>query len=81
MVVFCDTNAHLSPLALYDLGLKTYQTSEKSEMVIYKDVYQVVRNRGVNQQATKVDSMAILLIIAVNIMFGPGFESWGYHTK
>ena len=37
--------------------------SEKSEMMTYKHVTEVVRNRCVNHQAKRVDSMAILYLI------------------
>ena len=41
--------------------------SEKSEMVTYKHVTEVVRNRCVNHQAKRVDSRAILLLIATSV--------------
>ena len=39
------------------------RTSQESEMVIYKHVNEVVRNRCVKHQAKRMDSRAILLII------------------
>ena len=39
------------------------RTSHESEMVTYKHVIEVVRNRYVNHQAKRVDSKAILHLI------------------
>ena len=39
------------------------RNSEKSEMVTYRHVTEVVRNRCVKHQAKRMDSRAILLII------------------
>ena len=43
------------------------RNSEKSEMVTYKHVTEVVRNRCVNHQAKRVDSRAIVLLIAISV--------------
>ena len=40
------------------------RTSQESEMVTYKHVNEVVRNRCVKHQAKRMDSRAILLLIA-----------------
>ena len=42
-------------------------TSQESEMVTYKHVNEVVRNRCVKHQANRVDSRAILLLIATSV--------------
>ena len=43
------------------------RTSQESEMVAFKHVTKVVRNRCVNHQAKRVDSRAILLLIATYV--------------
>merc|ERR1712112_439053 len=43
------------------------RTSEKSEMVTHKHVTEVVRNRYVNHQAKRVDSKAILHLLATSV--------------
>ena len=43
------------------------RTSQESEMVTYKHVYEVVRNRCVKHQAKRVDSRAILLLVATSV--------------
>ena len=43
------------------------RTSQESEMVTYKHVNEVVRNRCVKHQANRVDSRAILLLIATSV--------------
>ena len=43
------------------------RTSEKSEMVTYKHGNGVVRNRCVKNKAKRVDSRAILLLIASSV--------------
>ena len=43
-------------------------TSEESEMVTYKHVNEVVRNRCGNHQTKRVDSRAILLLIATSVL-------------
>ena len=43
------------------------RNSEKSEMVTYKHVTEVVRNRCVNHQAKSMDSRAIVLLIATSV--------------
>merc|ERR1712081_36560 len=43
------------------------RTSQGSEMVTYKHVTEVVRNRCVNHQANRVDSRAIHLLIATSV--------------
>ena len=43
------------------------RTSKESEMVIYKHVTEVVTNRCVNHQAKRVDSRALLLLIATSV--------------
>ena len=42
------------------------RTSQESEMVTYEHVNEVVRNRCVKHQARRVDSRAILLLIATS---------------
>ena len=44
------------------------RTSETSDMVAYKDATKVVRKRWVNQHVKKVDTRAILLLIAANVI-------------
>ena len=43
------------------------RTSHESEMVTYKHVTEVVKNRCVNHQAKRVDSRAILLLSATSV--------------
>ena len=43
------------------------RTSQESEMVTYKHVNEVVRNRCVKHQANRVDSRATLLLIATSV--------------
>ena len=43
------------------------RTSKESEMVTYKHVTEVVRNRFVNNMAKRVDSRAKLLLIATSV--------------
>ena len=43
------------------------RNSEKSEMVTYKYVTEVVRNRCDNHQAKRVDSRALVLLIAISV--------------
>ena len=43
------------------------RASQESEMVTYKHVNEVVRNRCVKHQAKRVDSRAILLLIATSV--------------
>ena len=43
------------------------RNSEKSEMVTYKHVTEVVRNRCVNQQAKRMVSRAIVLLSATSV--------------
>merc|ERR1712081_63757 len=43
------------------------RTSQESEMVTYKHVTEVVRNRCLNHQAKRVDLRAILLLIATSV--------------
>jgi len=44
------------------------RNSEKSEMVTYKHVTEVVGNRSDNHQAKRVDSRAIVLLIATSLI-------------
>ena len=63
---------------------KRYQgkrTSEKSEILTYKDATQVVRYRCVNQQAKKVNSRAIFLLHAVKTNLCWGINSLDYQTN
>ena len=46
------------------------RTSEKNEMVTYKDATQAVRYMWVNKQRKRMDLRAILLIIAFKLDFG-----------
>ena len=46
------------------------RTSQESEMVTYKHVNEVVRNRCVKHQAKRIDSRAILFLIANFVVFG-----------
>ena len=43
------------------------RNSERSEMVTYNYVTEVVRNRCDNHQAKRVDSRAIVLLIAISV--------------
>ena len=43
------------------------RNSEKSEIVTYKHVTEVVRNRCVNHQSKRMDSRAIVLLIATSV--------------
>ena len=43
------------------------RTSEESEMVTYNHVTEVVRSKCVNHQARRVDSRAILILIATSV--------------
>merc|ERR1711954_156144 len=43
------------------------RNSEKSKIVTYKYVNEVVRNRCDNNQAKRVDSRAIVLLIAISV--------------
>ena len=54
---------------------KGKRTSEKSEVLTYKDATQVVRYRCVNQQAKEVNSRAIFLLIAVRTNLCGGIDS------
>ena len=43
------------------------RSSEESEMVIYRQVNEVVRNRSVNHQTKGVDSRATLVLIETSV--------------
>ena len=56
-------------------------TSQESEMVTYKHITEVVRNRCLNHEAKRVDSRVLLLIIEVKINFSLNFENTDYQTN
>ena len=64
--------------------VKRYQgkrTSEKSEILTYKDATQVVRYRCVNQKSKEVNSRAIFLLHAVKTNLCWGINSFDYKTN
>merc|ERR1712081_138132 len=63
----CTVNCTIRTRAQSVRRQQRKRTSQESEMVTYKHVTEVVRNGFVNHPAKRVDSRAILLLIATSV--------------